>query len=266
MPYTHSEKLANVGDLPKHALLARIVEHLCDFPDLSLFTYVETHAGRAMYGLERKGEWKEGVSALYQRVRALNKEITRFPNLKSYLETCLLEPPVPGSGYPGSCGLVFQILKRLKRPYRFFLCDVDAAVCADLMAYFPQWAEVTVCRGNGLHVASMLDHASLVLLDPAYMETQEDKNGVLNTLAALDRKNIPVICWTPRVGPLMTSDGEAIYSSFEAEVSPRFGVVAMKWGDPEATEFWGCHLTVSQNLEQIAMMTANELREIMEWE
>jgi 23S rRNA A2030 N6-methylase RlmJ len=266
MIYTHSDKVGNLGDVyPKHPILARVVHYLCELKDPAIFEYVDINAGRPLYALERKGEWKDGAGALYRKLKSLKgDDIAKYQNLKPYIDNCLLDQPRPGTTYLGSSGLVLHVLKRLGRRFRFFLCDTDSDVCADLMRHFPQWDEVTVCRGNGFRVINMLDRASLVFIDPPYMETQDDKDAVLQTLAILIEKKIPLICWTPRVGLAKSLEGEAIYSSFEADAeSLQLGIIPVQWGEPEPGKFWGCHLAVSQSLVDIARLTCEEVSELM---
>ena len=134
------------------------------------------------------------------------------------------------------------------------------------MSYFPQWDQVTVCRGNGFELVQRLQAASLVLVDPAYLDTEDDKEAILKTLRLLDDLNIPVMCWTPRVQPDKASNIDAVYPSYEKEVALRFGSVSVKWAEPEPKKFWGCHIAVSRDLEEIAQATADEIRKIMEWD
>jgi len=266
MPYTHSTKVGNVGDIAKHPLVARLVEHLSNRGVSPTFTYAETHTGRPTYVLERNGEWQDGIGRFYNKLKGFSHVARDFPNLKLYRDLFLKHAPAPGSEYPGSSGLVYQVLKCLGRPYRFSLCDTDPAVCADLMSYFPQWDQVTVCRGNGFNLIEMIEKPSLVLIDPAYLETGNDKRAILRALRLLDDKNIPMMCWTPRVEPAENSETGAVYPSYEEEVSLRFGSVSVKWAVPEPKKFWGCHIAVSKHLVDIAQDTADEVRKIMEWD
>ena len=113
MAYTHSTKCGNPGDIAKHPLLPRLVQHLSEENASSLFLYADTHTARPTYVLERNGEWEHGIGEFYNRLQSLSNVSTDFPNLKPYLDLCLNEPPRPGSEYPGSSGLVFRMLKGL---------------------------------------------------------------------------------------------------------------------------------------------------------
>jgi 23S rRNA A2030 N6-methylase RlmJ len=263
MSYTHTEKAGNCGDVVKHAILATIVDYLVSRSKSGPFIYVETHAGRPVYRLERKGEWQAGIGLLCSNLKSCRASVKE--DLERYTTLCLAEPPQPGSEYPGSSGLVFQMLKSLGRPYRFILCDVDSAVIDALMGYFPQWNQVTVCRGDGFEMVRMIGKASLVLVDPAYMDTEADKRTALKTLKLIKKRKIPLICWTPRVEPPEDSKDEPVYPSYEREVAKEFGSISFKWPEPESKGFSGCHIVVSEELEEIAGTTADKIREVMGW-
>jgi hypothetical protein len=226
-----------------------------------------------MYALERGGEWREGIGTFYEKMKKAQDCGKVFPNLRIYTETCLSEPPRPGGAYPGSPGLVHKILQKLCRNHRFFLCDVDPGVCTDLIGYFPQWNQVTIYRGNGFEYLQKVEEASLVLIDPSYMETEEDRWSVLAALELLDNQKISFVCWTPRMGPAVPEDGEASFSRFEKEVAGRFASVPVRWRDRESKivceqekkVLWGCGVTTSHDLEAVARKTLGELEQIMDW-
>jgi len=134
------------------------------------------------------------------------------------------------------------------------------------MSYFPQWEQVTVCRGNGFELVKTLPEASLVLIDPPYLNTEDDKRDILKTLRTLDDRKIPVMCWTPRVEPPACNKTDPVYASYEKDLPRRFGSVSIKWAEPEPKKFWGCHIAVSRDLEEIAQATVDEIRKIMEWD
>ena len=77
MNYRHAFHAGNVADVMKHAVLARIIEHLKAKP--APFRLLDLHAGTGLYDLtaeaaERTGEWRDGVGRLYreavERIRA----------------------------------------------------------------------------------------------------------------------------------------------------------------------------------------------------
>ena len=68
MNYRHAFHAGNVGDVLKHIVLARILEHLKG--KAAPFRVLDVHAGIGLYDLtadeaERTGEWRSGVGRLY---------------------------------------------------------------------------------------------------------------------------------------------------------------------------------------------------------
>ena len=69
MNYRHAFHAGNFADVMKHAVLARIIEHLKRKP--APFRLLDLHAGTGLYDLfaaeaERTGEWRDGVGRLYR--------------------------------------------------------------------------------------------------------------------------------------------------------------------------------------------------------
>jgi 23S rRNA (adenine2030-N6)-methyltransferase len=69
MNYRHAFHAGNFADVMKHAVLARILEHLKKKP--TPFRVIDLHAGVGLYDLangeaQRTGEWRDGVGRLYR--------------------------------------------------------------------------------------------------------------------------------------------------------------------------------------------------------
>lgn len=67
MNYRHAFHAGNFADVIKHAVLARILLHLCAKP--AAFRVIDTHAGAGLYDLAgeeagRSGEWRAGIGRL----------------------------------------------------------------------------------------------------------------------------------------------------------------------------------------------------------
>ena len=69
MNYRHAFHAGNIGDVLKHATLARILTYMKtkDTP----FRVIDTHAGLGLYDLtkgdaQRTGEWKQGIGRVEQ--------------------------------------------------------------------------------------------------------------------------------------------------------------------------------------------------------
>jgi len=67
MNYRHAFHAGNFADVVKHAVLARILVHLCEKP--AAYRVIDTHAGAGLYDLAgpqaaRSGEWRDGIQRL----------------------------------------------------------------------------------------------------------------------------------------------------------------------------------------------------------
>ena len=67
MNYRHAFHAGNFADVIKHAVLVRILVHLCQKP--APFPVIDTHAGAGVYDLageeaQRSGAWREGIGRL----------------------------------------------------------------------------------------------------------------------------------------------------------------------------------------------------------
>ena len=85
MNYRHIYHAGNICDVVKHAVLARLLVHLCAKP--APYRAVDTHAGAGLYDLAgpeaaRSGEWHNGIG----RVLHARLEQTAAALLRPYLE------------------------------------------------------------------------------------------------------------------------------------------------------------------------------------
>jgi 23S rRNA (adenine2030-N6)-methyltransferase len=67
MNYRHAFHAGNFADVVKHAVLTRLLVHLCGKP--APFRVIDTHAGAGLYDLAspeagRSGEWHAGIERL----------------------------------------------------------------------------------------------------------------------------------------------------------------------------------------------------------
>src|ERR1700760_2294457 len=67
MNYRHAFHAGNFADVFKHAVLTRILVHLCE--KAQAFRVIDTHAGAGLYDLtaasaSRTGEWRDGIGRL----------------------------------------------------------------------------------------------------------------------------------------------------------------------------------------------------------
>ncbi len=269
--YEHTKKAGNEGDLIKHALLARVVDHLSEAPRLEPFLYAESHCGRAIHPLRSGGEWENGIKVFSgsQNLADARHFWTdkdgspdKLPNLRPYAEL-FPEPVTAGMAYPGSSMVVFRILTEKAIPFRFQLWDVDEEVCLDLYRTYPQWAQVSICRGDGLDGVRRLVRADLVLIDPFKLENGGE--SLLKTMEAFSSPDIrkgsaPFLCWTPLVNP----DDEASADEFYRETHKRYFVERVRWAQSDSKGCWGCQITASKvHLGDCVAATLGDLLQIM---
>jgi hypothetical protein len=168
--------------------------------------------------------------------------------------------------YPGSSGLVFRILRDQNLPLQFHLWEQDPAACDDLNRYYHPWPQVVINRGDGYTGVEALEAASLVLVDPPALGEAE-RIRIQALLKHLERRNIPFICWTARV----TDRPEGMDS--ELGDSKAFHAMTCEAGWPVVQVRWplthgqtfGCQLTSSRNLADVAAQTVEEIRTAMGW-
>ena len=106
MNYRHAFHAGNFADVVKHAVLARLLVHLCAKP--AAYRAIDTHAGAGLYDLAgpeaaRGGEWHNGI----ERVLRARLEGTAAALLGPYLEAvAACNPPGRLTTYrarPRSC-------------------------------------------------------------------------------------------------------------------------------------------------------------------
>ena len=65
MPYDHSRKAGNRGDVWKHFVLVALADAIPHGAEGSKsFRYVESHAGAPFHALSDKGEWRRGIATI----------------------------------------------------------------------------------------------------------------------------------------------------------------------------------------------------------
>lgn len=180
MNYRHHFHAGNFADVLKHALLVRLVRAMQRKP--KGFLYVDTHAGRGAYDLERAAqgdslarapEWPAGIGRLWTRADLP-------PVLAEYVELVRQHDRAQGNltgeprFYPGSPLLV----ELLTRPQdRLALCELHPAECDALKAALPRGARATVQALDGYVAPRALlpppERRALVLIDPPF-EAQDE--------------------------------------------------------------------------------------------
>src|SRR5450631_1615380 len=102
MNYRHAFHAGNFADVVKHAVLARLLVHLCAKP--AAYRAIDTHAGAGLYDLAgpeaaRSGEWHAGI----ERLLAARLEPDLAALLAPYLDAVsACNPSGRLTAYPGS--------------------------------------------------------------------------------------------------------------------------------------------------------------------
>ena len=261
MAYDHSKNIGNEGDVVKHALLARVIDHLASTGSTSEgpFIYVECHAGRPEYVLTETGSWKKDVAGKFSK----NSDRTQSQVLQVYNEVCIGDGLSTGSIYPGSAGLVFRILLRRKGAFRFILYETEPLAHAELVRYFYPWpqAQVSIHSTDGLVGISDLSKASLVLVDPPNLDQTQE---IVKALNNLKDKRIEYVCWTPRTGKFDDGWREANTSAGFFSNTSSHKRIRVRW-DKWNRGTRGCQITVSEGLYKLAEETILEVCRVMSW-
>jgi hypothetical protein len=278
MPYDHSTKIGNQGDVVKHVALFASLRRLLDgWPEGREFVYADIHAGRPAYVLPAKGEWQYGVGPFSEKSEVVEdrKRRRKGPSLLgaagAFDATFLGQSVTPGITYPGSSGIAFRLLGATKLPWRMKLWEKERQAADDIEAHFRSCQDrVKVVCGDGYEVVKDEAPFSLVLIDPPALEAA----AVLETMANLNGRGIPFLCWTPRTSCSVkptTPDGE--WSAAEAGTSTDYIQAAAKCGSCLRVQWqpWGCRtpgccITVSAGLSGVVSAAVKQVTLIMGWQ
>jgi 23S rRNA (adenine2030-N6)-methyltransferase len=204
MNYRHAFHAGNFADVMKHAVLARLVEHLKqkDKP----FRLLDLHAGIGLYDLEageaeRTGEWREGVGRLYGEGGApvpLPKpaEALLAPWRKA---VAAVNDGTRLARYPGSP----EIARRLAREEdRLAFNELHEEDFAALKTRFAREGRVQVTAMDAWTAVKALlpppERRGLVLIDPPYEAAGEAAKAVAGLAEAHRRFATGILClWYP---------------------------------------------------------------------
>jgi 23S rRNA (adenine2030-N6)-methyltransferase len=182
LSYQHSFHAGNAADVHKHALLASALAYLTrkDKP----LSYLETHAGRALYDLDsiqarRTGEAKAGVARLLERA----------PDTHPWARAIAAARAAHGpSAYPGSPWIASHLLRPSDR---LDLAELHPAEHAALTDALPPIPGRRIHRRDGLEMAGALcppePRRGLMLIDPSW-EVRAEYDRIARLLPALHRK------------------------------------------------------------------------------
>jgi 23S rRNA A2030 N6-methylase RlmJ len=277
MAYDHSIKIGNQGDLVKHIGLFAALRHvLAAWSADQEFVYADIHAGRPAYVLPEKGEWQYGIGSFSELPevdddRERREKGTSLLGAAGAFDAVLLGRSVaPGMIYLGSSGIAFRLLCDLKVPWRMKLWEMDRTVASDIEAHFRSHADrIKVTCSDGYEILKDDSPCSFVLIDPPALEAAD----VLETMAKLNGRGIPFLCWTPRtsrsVQPTMPNGewtaAEAGTSSDYIQRATKHGACLRVQWQPWGCRTPGCCITVSTGLSGIVSAAIKQLVQLMGW-
>ncbi|MCC2605825.1 23S rRNA (adenine(2030)-N(6))-methyltransferase RlmJ [Planctobacterium marinum] len=196
LSYQHHYHVGNHADILKHWVLFECLSYMQkkDKP----FDYIDTHGGAGIYRLndsktQKLKEFETGVT------RLLAEPIAEMQDF-----VALLQGFVAQGQYPGSPGLVNELLRRGDKSWLF---ELHPQTFAELAQHCTRKRQTFVRQEDGfVGLNSLLPVASkraLVLIDPSY-ELKEDYEKVIET-AEKARQKMPqtsLLIWYPVVDRL----------------------------------------------------------------
>jgi 23S rRNA (adenine2030-N6)-methyltransferase len=193
LSYQHDYHAGNHADVLKHWLLVECVRYMQR--KAAGFEYIDTHAGSGRYQLDsplalKTAEHQQGIMRLLQQP---------LPEMTDYLT--LVQAAVAAKRYPGSPGLVNELLRPQDRSWLF---ELHPQAFKELEKNCARRKRVFVRQADGFTgLLSLLPVASkraLVLIDPAY-EVKDDYATVVTLLQAAVKKmpQATFMLWYPVV-------------------------------------------------------------------
>ena len=188
MNYRHAYHAGNFADVVKHAVLCRVLVHLCEKP--APFRMIDTHAGAGRYDLAgpeagKTQEWRDGIDRLRRAdlaapIRAL---------LAPYLDAVAALNPGGGlTSYPGSPALAKALLRRQDR---LIACELEPQAAAALEGVLAGDARAKAIAIDGWTALTAyvppVERRGVVLVDPPFEQPGEFVR-LAQGLAAAHRK------------------------------------------------------------------------------
>jgi 23S rRNA (adenine2030-N6)-methyltransferase len=199
MNYRHAFHAGNFADVVKHAVLTRLLVHLCGKP--AAYRVIDTHAGAGLYDLAgpeaaRSAEWRNGI----ERVRSVRLDAALQSLLAPYLDAVAAHNPGGRlTTYPGSPALVRAFLRAQDR---LVACELEPNAAAALKHNFARDRCVKVVAIDGWTALNAYvppkERRGLVLIDPPF-EDSGDFSRLAHGLEAAHRKwaNGTYLLWYP---------------------------------------------------------------------
>jgi 23S rRNA (adenine2030-N6)-methyltransferase len=197
LSYQHAYHAGSLADVHKHAALAVILSRLCEKP--KPLSYMESHAGRALYDLAAAEALKTGEAA-----RGILRLLAdgRIPPEHPYRQAIELVRSQYGANfYPGSPLIARTLLRPADRVHLMELHPQEHAALRRAM----HGRDVHIHRRDGyegvLAIAPPTPRRGLVLIDPSF-EIKTEYAQVADFVVALHRKwpQAVIMLWYPLLG------------------------------------------------------------------
>jgi 23S rRNA (adenine2030-N6)-methyltransferase len=188
MNYRHAFHAGNFADVVKHALLARVVVHLCKKEQP--FRVIDTHAGAGLTDLSsdearRGAEWQNGIGRVWQYPFAADAAALLEPYLSAI---AAYNPGDALKVYPGSPLLVRHWLRSQDR---LIACELEPGAARALSQNLQgdrRLKAITIDGWTGLNAyIPPKEKRGLVLIDPPY-ERDNELQRAADAVGAAHRK------------------------------------------------------------------------------
>lgn len=174
MNYRHAYHAGNIGDVLKHAVLARLIVYF-QRKDKA-FRILDTHAGIGLYDLNseetrKTGEWQQGIGRVLEADMPPAVEELLAPWLGAVRD---LNPGSSLEVYPGSPQVARQLMRKIDRLTLTELHPQDYKSLSE--RYAGDHQVKTIHLDGWLAMGSFLppkEKRGLVLIDPAFEVTDE---------------------------------------------------------------------------------------------
>jgi 23S rRNA (adenine2030-N6)-methyltransferase len=248
--YRHHFHAGNFADVFKHVVLGRLIAYLQKKE--KGFLYLDTHAGRGRYDLERaeKGDSRARVAEWPAGIGRLLTQVDPPPGVSAYLD--LVRRCDRRSGnlsanvrfYPGSPWLA----KEGMRPQdRMVLCELHPAEHAALAAELGRTPRVSVRDVNGYHAIRALlpcpEKRALVLIDPPFEDANEWASILAGLSDAMQRMpSCTVAIWYPLT---QRARVDSFFAELQGSHLPATWVAELSVAGPGSTlSLRGCGIVV----------------------
>ena len=258
MPYDHSRKAGNRGDVWKHFVLVALADAIPhDLKGSESFRYVESHAGAPLHDLSDNGEWRQGVDTITQCASDDSPYVTRA---REWL--CSQQ-------YPAGWVFVAERLAKRFKNVETTLFDMSDNVAERYPLQpdirMPTNVRVEFEQKDGYSAVVQFDAstADFVFLDPPYHpDGRRDRRQVCRVCRTLGTRRVRFAAWYPvfASGPpreLCDSTGYTGWEVFWPKKNspvPDYNIDRMP-----VQELKGCGMLVSDDLSALLPDIENDL-------